>query len=134
MNLCFREWEQQQLWPNRKIVSFDFDGVLHTDVRGFHPTSHYEVQLTPHKRMHKKLHEESQDHQIIICSKRSEWSRNIVERFVKHHQLPVEEIYLTNDQPKDKVLLSVGAIRHYDDNPVIGQELEGTGIEFILVK
>jgi len=124
-------------FENRGIVSFDFDGVLHlSTIPGtLHPINFDEYKTwIPNYEMIKLLKEERKNHKVIITTARDNWNKPEVEQFLKLHNIIVDDIILTNNQPKRQYLLINKVIRHYDDNPKLQKELEGTGIEFILVK
>jgi len=55
----------------KPIVSFDFDGVLHKSIipGTIDPIDFYISDLVPHKAMHKQLHKEAEDHDIVIVSR-----------------------------------------------------------------
>lgn len=82
----------------RNIVSFDFDGVLHSSLEenSLNPISHTEWNLTPCYKMHELLKKEYNDgNDIIIVSARSETYENGIDivkramwRFINHYDLP----------------------------------------------
>jgi hypothetical protein len=125
----FKEWAQ-------KTVSFDFDGVLHTNlIPGTrHPVSYEETDLTPNKTMLEKVKEEAKTNRVIVVSARPKWCVPVMEEFIKKQKLPIQDVFATDNSPKLPILKKMNAIRHYDDSPKVGAELEGSGIEFILVK
>jgi len=119
------------------VVSFDFDGVLHLsmDDGTFNPKNFDDVKSwTPNRAVFARMRKESRTNRVVICTKRDEWNMQEIEEFVKMHKLPVQEIVCTNNMPKLPYLKKLMAVRHYDDNPNMAQELAGSGIEFILVQ
>ena len=143
----FKEWMRNQeamlpeaeeihTTPQQGVVSFDFDGVLHTDVipGTHHPLSHWDTDLTPNETMHHQLRQEAAKNKIVVVSARCPNSKSIIANFCEQYGLPITGIYATCDQPKLPILLKLHAIRHYDDNLKVGRELANSDIEFIYVK
>lgn len=124
-----------KLFENFKpIISYDFDGVLHVSVIGVHPIDFvHPDRWVPFTEMHEQLREDAKDHKIIVVTARPEDTNEFLWEFIKMHDLPVEEIYAVNNGPKTPILISTGAIRHYDDNEGMRNALKPTGIEFVLV-
>ena len=120
----------------RPVVSFDFDGVLHRDIYPgtHHPLSHYNPDMTPNMPMHQKLREEARQNKVVVTSARCPDTIPIMQQFIQNYHLPVQEIVATCDGPKLPYLQRMQAIRHYDDNSRVGIELQGSGIEFVLVR
>lgn len=132
--MSFRAWIEAQ---ENGVVSFDFDGVLHTDIHPgtIHPTDYYNPNLTPYKDMHQKLRREAQSHKIIVVSARDRdgsMDRAAID-FCKMHNLPISQFFFTNGGQKVSILKQQKVIRHYDDDPRMANQLMGTGIEFVLV-
>ena len=99
-------------------VSFDFDGVLHSSVIGLNPINWDKPKTwKPRLDMFEKLRKEAETHKVVIVSARDQWMKPYIEEFISMHNLPVSEIFCTDDEPKKEILKSVKAIRHYDDNP-----------------
>jgi hypothetical protein len=121
---------------NKPVVSFDFDGVLHTSmVPGtLHPINFTEPDTwEPNHLMHDILRQEQNNNTIIIVTARDTWNKPEIEYFLRKYNLSVDEIITTDELPKKSFLLSHNAIKHYDDNINLLNELKGTGIEFVLV-
>lgn len=117
----------------RPIISYDFDGCLHTSVIGYDPINFIEPETwEPFEAMHKSLREDAKTHKIVIVTARPEITNPYVWEFVKMHNLPVEEIYATDNMPKTPLLKKLGVIRHYDDHVGLIQPLKDAGIEFVL--
>lgn len=125
-----------------KIVSFDFDGVLHISMhRGTtHPLSYDDADLEPRWEMHEQLRQEARNgNKIIIVTARC--YDDPVREFIDNYSLPVEDIFVTCDQTKIPILKAQGAIRHYDDNRNMEWEIDDAidngvldkGFEFIYV-
>jgi len=122
---------------NQFLFSFDFDGVLHTSmVPGtIHPLNYDKWETwKPYKAMHNQMRKDAQIADIIVVSSRHPDDEDVMWKFIRAYNLPVEQIHCTNMEPKLPILQNAGAVRHYDDNPNLKRELEGSGIEFILVK
>lgn len=129
-NMQFRQWVENS---NTTCVSFDYDGVLHTDVHHgtIDPIDYYNNRPTPNAELIYRLKQEAKLHRIIIVTARCDTEE--VESFIQWQRLPVSQIFVTCGRPKIDVLKANKAIRHYDDNPKMSSELRGSGIEFILV-
>ena len=122
---------------NRGVVSFDFDGVLHSSMipGTLHPVNYTDVgSWAPKHDMIELLNKEKKNHKVIITTARDTWNKPHIKKFLELHNISVDDIILTNNQPKRDYLVANNVIRHYDDNAKLEQELEGTGIEFILIK
>ena len=70
---------------------------------------------------------------VVVVSRRDTSSKKSMWDFVHHYRLPIDEIYTTDNGPKREILIELGAIRHYDDDPRMKYELKGTNCEFIFV-
>jgi hypothetical protein len=122
---------------NKPVVSFDFDGVLHLSMipNTLHPINFTEPDTwEPNYLMHDILRKEQKNNRIIIVTARDTWNKPEIEYFIKKYNLSIDEIITTNEMPKKSFLLNHNAIKHYDDNINLLNELKRTGIEFILVK
>lgn len=133
----FRIWiENKQEGESSNVVSFDFDGVLHSSVHPgtIHPLSYNDSDLEPRYDMHERLKQEARNgNKIIIVSARCyDWP---IHEFIKAYKLPVEDVFVTCDQSKLSTLKAQKAIRHYNDNDAMEWEIEDSGmdIEFIFV-
>lgn len=116
----------------RPVVSFDFDGVLH---KGVYPGTIHPIldpsYWVPFVKMHEKLREEAKTAKIIVISARND--DQDIKDYIKRYNLPVEQVIITNNMNKLPFLKRVNAIRHYDDNKQMVNQLHGSGIEFVLV-
>jgi hypothetical protein len=133
MEITFKLFMEDQEKP---VVAFDFDGVLHKSLwpGTTHPTNFVRwKEWEPNERMHEQLRQEAQHNTIVVVSRRHGVHQAPMWKFIKKYKLPVDQIYTTDDGPKRNVLMQLGAIRHYDDDPSLAHELDGTGIEFIHV-
>jgi hypothetical protein len=116
------------------LVSFDFDGVLHSEVNGINPIDFKKKDLNPNLEIIKKLKDEAKNNIIIIVSSRDDEDRDIIDYFIKKHKLPVVKIITTNNYPKSPYLKHFNVARHYDDNILLKKDLEKTNVKFIFVK
>ena len=149
-------------FEDRKVISYDFDGVLHTDtIPGtIHPIDYSTKQdWTPSKKNFERLRiEHNSGNKIIVVSARGDTMYelfkdgiqvfkfekdveikeismiDVMMKFIRKHKLPVEDIILTDNEPKIKILLKNKVIRHYDDNIEMEKELKNTNIEFVFVQ
>jgi hypothetical protein len=120
-----------------KIISYDFDGVLHKSVSGVHPYDMLDYESwEPFYEMHDQLRRDSVGATIVVVTARTSLHlvKNAVNRFIEMYELPVSEVYYTDNKPKRHLLESIGAVKHYDDNPRMLQEMRGSSCEFVLVK
>lgn len=120
----------------KTVVSFDFDGVLHTSVvfGTTNPINFFDwEEWEPNYSIHKKLKVEAQSNNIVVVSRRDNIHQEPMWDFIHAYNLPISQIYTTRDRPKRNTLIKLGAIRHYDDDKRMFRELDGTGIEFIYV-
>jgi hypothetical protein len=128
-----------KLWLEDKsqTISYDFDGVLHASMTPgtTHPMDFWNWdEWEPKEEMHAQLRKDAQNHRIIVISKRDFVHQRPMWKFIRKYNLPIEKIYTTDNQPKGQTISDLGVIRHYDDDPRVGRELEGSGVEFILVR
>jgi len=131
-SIKFQTWLEQR----QGVVSLDFDGVLHTDVHPgtISPVEFFTSDLSPNYKMHQKLREEARNHPVIIVTARDNGPmKDVCWDFVSEYNLPVKKIYATDGRPKEKLLSSLGVIRHYDDNGQMAEGLKELGIEFVHV-
>ena len=118
----------------KPVISYDFDGVLHVSVAGIHPLDFTSPELwEPFTEMMLQLKEDAKEHKIVVVTARPPSTDVYVWEFIKNNNLPVEQIYATDDEPKTPVLIKIGAIKHYDDNKALAAPLKAAGIEFVLV-
>lgn len=131
-------YENANTNSTRPVVTFDFDGVMHTGVYPgtIHPYPDPGA-WEPSQIMIDKMKEEAEDNDVYIVSARdcdfggkpNRW----IKWFVEEHDLPVKGIVCTNNGKKRSYLKELKSIRHYDDNPEMEKELRGSGIEFVYV-
>lgn len=121
---------------NRNIVSFDFDGVMHTDVipGTHHPINMQDYNPTPHLQMHEKVKQEAKNNKVVIVTKRDQQDLGPVHHLIQQYNLPINQVYGTNNEHKLPTLLKIGVIRHYDDDERLEEVLPDHGIEFIFVR
>ena len=118
----------------RGVISYDFDGTLHKSVVGIHPIDFMSPELwAPFPEIMSQLKMDAKTHKIVIVTARPPETNDLVWEFVKKNNLPVEEIFATNNGPKTPVLKKIGAIKHYDDNDELTIPLRDAGIQFVLV-
>jgi hypothetical protein len=118
-----------------KVVSFDFDGVLHVSVEGINPVSFDDpTEWEPFTEIIELIHELAKTNTIVVLSARDSWNVKEIEEFIKMHKIPISEVYCTDGYSKRDVLVEIGAVRHYDDRLDMIRDLKGTGIEFVLVR
>lgn len=116
----------------RPVISYDFDGCLHRSVTGLDPHSFTDWKSwIPYEEMISQLREDAKTHRIVVVTARGKLDLPGAEDFIKHYNLPVEEIIATNNRPKYADLQRIGAVKHYDDNAKMKDELERMGIEFV---
>lgn len=72
----------------------------------------------------------SRTHRCVVVTARDNWNRAELLRFIQIHGISIEEVYCTDDGPKLAILIEVGAVAHYDDRMSVGEEIQGSGIEF----
>ena len=115
----------------RPVLSFDFDGVLNASVVDTEPTSFTDPELwIPFSEMIAHIRDMSQTHRCVVVTARDNWNRAELLRFIEIHDIPIEDVYCTNDGPKFPILLEVGAVAHFDDRLSVGEEIKGSGIDF----
>lgn len=118
----------------RPTISYDFDGVVHQSVIGLDPINFDQPESwVPFTKMHDRMKEDSKSHRIIIVTARRKTCDQHLRDFIKMYDLPVEEIFYTDNSSKVPILLQQKAIKHYDDNLGLAMPLRSAGIEFIHV-
>ncbi|MCK9417103.1 hypothetical protein M0Q97_10645 [Candidatus Dojkabacteria bacterium] len=122
--------------PNfKKIISYDLDGVLHKSIipGTIHPTNYYDYNnFIPNLEIIEKLNKESKNHDIIILTSRQNYEIPDLWEFVKKWNINITDIFTTDGDriKKSYVLKSLKAIKHYDDNIAIKNDVEKNGIKF----
>jgi len=118
----------------KPVKSVDFDGVLHRSVVGTEPIDFMDpTKWKPFDEMIAHIKELSKDYYIVCVTARDSWNAPELERFIEMHDIPIQELHCTDNEPKLDILLELNAETHYDDKREIGEELAGSGIEFVLV-
>ena len=118
----------------RPVISYDFDGCLHTSVHGMDPIDFVDFESwEPFTEMHDQLRLDAENHKIVVVTARAPITNSFVWDFINKYELPIEEIYATNNFPKTPILKEIKAIKHYDDNIKLKEPLKLAGIEFVLV-
>ena len=115
----------------RPVLSFDFDGVLNASVVDAEPISFANPESwIPFHEMIEHIRMMSRTHKCVVVTARDNWNQSELLRFIEINDIPIEEVYCTNDCSKLPVLLEVGALAHFDDRLSVGEEIKGSGIEF----
>ena len=115
----------------RPVLSFDFDGVINCSVVDTEPTSFINPESwIPFSEMIEHIRVMSDTHRCVVVTARDNWNRAELLRFIEIHDIPIDEIYCTDDGPKLPLLLKLGAVAHYDDRLSVGEEIKGSGIDF----
>ena len=115
----------------KPVISYDFDGCLHKSVKGLDPHDYYDYDSwEPFTNMMDKMREDAKEHKIVVVTARDQDMVSAVWKFIKKYDLPVEEVYATDNTPKYDILIKLGAIKHYDDNIKMKGPLHDIGIEF----
>jgi hypothetical protein len=115
----------------RPVLSFDFDGVLNASVVDTEPTSFTDPESwIPFSEMIEHIRMMSDKYRCVVVTARDNWNRAELLRFIEIHDIPIEEVYCTDDGPKLPVLLELDAVAHFDDRLSVGKEIKGSGIDF----
>jgi hypothetical protein len=127
----------------KKIVSFDFDDTIFIIARD--SDDYYLPKYDPkdpdtalghvNPVIVNLINQYSSSGWEVICvtSRVSQYKKQ-VEDVIRDNHLPISRIYCTEGQDKVFKLKELGVSKHYDDDPIEIQYLNGTGIEGILVK
>lgn len=122
--------------PNFKnVISYDFDGVLHKSIipGTIHPANYYDYDnFIPNLEIIEKLNKQSKNHDIIILTSRQNYEIPNLWKFVKKWDINITDIFTTDGDiiKKSYILKSLKAIKHYDDNIAIKNDIEKNGIKF----
>ena len=95
------------------VVSFDFDGVLHTSMipGTLHPLNfHLPNTWKPNLKLHDILRQEQKTHKVIIVTARDTWNKPEIKEFLDMWNLPVDEIITTDNRPKLDYLINKNEI------------------------
>lgn len=108
-------------------VSFDFDGVLHkSTVKGsIHPVFWEEWSIMqPFEKIHDLVRQYAdKGHRVICTTARNEMPE--VWRFIRHYDLPITKVFFTGGYHKAELLQKEGVAVHYDDHPLLKDDMEG---------
>lgn len=121
----------------RKIVSFDFDGVLHTSMAGPNSTAPYDFwtsDLEPNGIIFQKVKEEARRNKVVVVSSRDPGMESIVWEFIQKYNLPISAVYCLGSGAKLPALENIGAIRHYDDSHKVFAEFAAAETDVELIK
>jgi len=120
-----------QVSLTRPVLSFDFDGVLNASVVDTEPISFTDLESwIPLSEMIEHIRVMSDTHRCVVVTARDNWNRAELLRFIEIHDIPIDEVFCTDDGPKLPLLLKLGAVAHYDDRLSVGEEIKGSGIKF----
>jgi hypothetical protein len=130
-----RHITEYKLFEDEKsVISYDFDGVCHISVVGLHPTDFIDSdKWVPFTEMHEQMREDAKTHRIIVVTSRPPATDEYVWEFIKKYDLPVEQVYATDNEPKTPLLKGLNVVKHYDDNIELREPLKQAGIEFVFV-
>lgn len=120
----------------KKVISYDFDGTLHSCVKGKHPVSFINHLLwIPRMSIIEQMLSDAEDAQIVIVTARDghAWERRDIQKFIRMWDLPVSEIHYTGG-PKRALLERLGASVHWDDNRDMVREMRGSSCKLELVE
>ena len=121
----------------RKIVSFDFDGVLHTSMAGPNSTAPYDFwtsDLEPNSGMFRKVKEEARRNKVVVVSSRDPSMESILWEFIQKYNLPISAVYCLGSGQKLPTLESLGVVRHYDDSQKVFAEFAAADTDIELIK
>jgi hypothetical protein len=125
-------------WTDKRVVTFDFDDTLlvtaFDEDWGSRPIGPNEPVIAQMRE-----HAAAGDLIIIVTSRHEQvenradpkgWPAMIrVGNFVLEHDLPVRFILFTNGEPKAPLLETLGAFKHFDDDPeelaLLPESIEG---------
>ena len=118
-------------------VSFDFDDVLHY-APGGNPIDFWawEAYVPREPYMSEAKRAAGGGRRVIVVSHRDRGMEDVILDFAGRHGLPLkrEDIYcLGIGGSKLDVLADEGTAVHYDDNPDMADELQGSGIRLVRV-
>lgn len=121
----------------KNVISYDFDGVLHKSIipGTIHPKDYNDYDnFIPNFKIIEKLNKQSKNHDIIILTSRQNYEIPDLWEFVKKWDINITDIFTTGDRiKKSYVLKSLKAIKHYDDNIAIKNDVEKNGIKFVFI-
>jgi FMN phosphatase YigB (HAD superfamily) len=106
----------------KKRISFDFDNTLYDTFIAF-----------PRLEIFEYLNNLAHNYKIIIVTARNSCEKYVVEDFVKKYNLPISEIYFTNQQLKGPILKQLNVIQHIDDCQHQLESAKECGIEAISI-
>lgn len=109
---------RENMSSGKRIVSFDFDDTL---TNSWDNSARYDTSIdvglnqTTLAKVRQHL---SQGDKVIIVTARSDSpdSQRDVEDFLRHFQIPIDEVHYTNGDLKASTLVHLGASMHYDDD------------------
>lgn len=113
-----------------KVITVDFDDTLATtQTTGWGGTT-----LVPIERVIEYVKSESSKGvKIYIVTFRKNKHKSEVERFVKHHKIPIVDIICTNGESKTRYVKELNSTLHIDDDLSTLIKLELAGIDTLLV-
>jgi hypothetical protein len=121
-----------------KVVSFDFDGVLHKSIiKGtIHPKYYNDYDnFEPNKELIDKINYLSKTHTIIVVTSRQNYEVSNIWKFIRNNNINIHDVFTTNGDivKKSYILKNVKALTHYDDNIQLKSDIESVGTIFNFV-
>jgi len=122
----------------KNVISYDFDGVLHKSIipGTIHPSNYQDYKnFIPNLEIIEELNKQSKNHDIIILTSRQKYEIPNLWEFVRNWDINISDIFTTDGDTikKSYILKSLKAIKHYDDNIAIKNDVEKNGIKFVFI-
>ena len=125
---------------NQEVISFDFDDTIN-ELQWDAEEGDYVRDNNGHivgnldKKIAKLIFKYHNDgKKVVIVTSRLDSAVDEIREFVKKHNLPIQEIYNTNMEPKLFTLERIKASTHYDDDIEEIRPLKSSGIKGIHIK
>lgn len=118
---------------SKNLVSYDFDGVIHTDVwldqRGqYHPntfTNYRKWMDNINYKIVRQIKKDYKKYDLVILTARSKKYYKYLKKFLKKTKLDkyFKKIICSSGKHKSSIINKLGIVKHYDDSPVVHHDI-----------
>jgi acid phosphatase class B len=121
-----------------KVVSYDFDDTLTRRLPTGEVVANKEVISTLWKHWEEGctiiiVTYRNHDHETQAWRDNFQENRISIAEFVAEHKLPISATHFTSHDPKGPLLMELGCVLHYDDDPAAIDSAEEHGVRGVWI-